>query len=116
MTKEHTIDAAGRSLGRVASEVAVVLMGKNLSDFVKHLPGEAKVTVINAAQVKVTGAKLEQKDYIRYTGYPGGLRKRTLTELITKKGYEEVIRKAVRGMLPPNKLRPIMMKNLKVTD
>lgn len=109
---EHTIDAQGKKLGRVASEAAHVLMGKNDPQFEKHTVADVKVTIINSEALAIPQKKASTKIYTHYTGYPGGLRKQTLEEIKEKKGIEEVIRKAVYGMLPGNKLRTKMMKHL----
>ena len=109
---EHTIDAKGKSLGRVASEAAHVLMGKDKPDFEKHVVADVTVKIMNSETLKISPKKASSKIYTHYTGYPGGLRKQTLEEVKEKKGMEEVLRKAVYGMLPGNKLRPKMMKHL----
>ena len=109
---EHTIDAKGKSLGRVASEAAHVLMGKNNPDFEKHVVADVTVKIMNSETLNISPKKASTKIYTHYTGYPGGLRKQTLEEVREKKGVEEVIRKAVYGMLPGNKLRAKMMKHL----
>lgn len=115
-TKEYTVDAADLSIGRVATKAAVHLMGKDTLAFERRLAPDVSVTITNASKVKISRKKREQKTYIHYTGYPGGKREQTLAHVIEKKGYEEVFRKAVYGMLPANRLRAIMMKNLKVVD
>lgn len=112
--KTHEIDAKGRSLGRVATEAALKLRGKDEAGYQPHLAPKNKVRILNANQIVVTGNKLRQKEYSRYTGYPGGLRKERMEQVIDKKGYEEVIKKAIYGMLPANKLRSICMKNLEI--
>ncbi|MEX0652330.1 MAG: 50S ribosomal protein L13 [Candidatus Paceibacterota bacterium] len=109
---EHTINAQGKKLGRVASEAAHVLMGKDTPAFAKHTVADVNVTIINSETLSITPKKASSKIYTHYTGYPGGLRKQTLEEIKEKKGIEEVIRKAVYGMLPGNKLRSEMMKHL----
>jgi small subunit ribosomal protein S9 len=114
--KIHTIDAAGRPLGRVASEVAHLLRGKGSPSFERHLLPAVKVTVVNVSKLSITGRKLVGKTYRRYSGYPGGLKFVTLGQLITKKGHREAVKLAVRGMLPANKLRPKIMKNLSLID
>jgi large subunit ribosomal protein L13 len=111
-----TIDAQNRTIGRVATEAAMGLMGKNKPDYEPNKKPTEKVEIINASKAKISIKKLEEKIYKRYTGYPSGLKERTLQELITKKGYREVFEKAVRGMLPNNKLRAIMLKNLTIKD
>ncbi len=107
------IDAEGKVLGRLATEIAILLQGKRNPEFVKFMDSGDFVVVINADKVKVTGKKLDQKKYYSHSGYPGGIREKTLRELI-EKNPEEVLRKAVRGMIPKNKLGRAMYKKLKV--
>jgi len=109
---EYTIDAQEKKLGRVASEAAHVLMGKDNPDFEKHTLADVTVKIINSESLVITPKKASTKIYTHYTGYPGGLRKQTLEKIKEEKGVEEVIRKAVYGMLPGNKLRAKMMKHL----
>lgn len=111
--KWYIMDAKDKILGRLAVEVARILMGKNKPTYVPYIAGGDGVIVINARQIKVTGAKLSQKLYKRYSGYPGGLKTISLSEMLEKKP-EEVIRHAVRGMLPKNRLTKVMLKRLKV--
>lgn len=113
---EYTIDAENKKIGRVSSEIAMILMGKNSADFVKNKVADNKVIVLNASKLSIDPKKLEEKEYERYSGYPGGLKIDSLARLIEKKGYGEVIRNAVYGMLPANKLRPLVMKNLTIKD
>lgn len=110
----NLIDAKGKILGRLSSEIAHLLMGKSNPNFVRNLDCGNYVVVINAKQVKVTGRKEEQKNYYRHTGYPGGLKTESLQELRVRKP-EEIITHAVKGMLPQNKLRDKMMKRLYVS-
>ena len=114
--KEFTIDAEGKKLGRVATEVATILMGKNDPSFEKHTLSGNKVTIVNASKADISAKKLNEKEYGRYSGYPGGLKFDTMAKVIEKKGYAEVFRRAVFGMLPGNKLRQHIMKNLTVTE
>ncbi len=109
----YVVDATGKTLGRLASEIAKILMGKHKPTYTPHVDGGDFVVVVNAEKVFVTGKKLDKKVYYWHTGYPGGLKQTTLRELLQKKP-EEVIRLAVRGMLPKNKLRDRRMKRLKV--
>jgi large subunit ribosomal protein L13 len=111
--KWHLIDAKDKILGRLAVEAARVLMGKDKPTYVPYLAGGDGVVVINARQIKVTGSKLTQKLYKHYSGYPSGLRQMTLAKMLEKKP-EEVIRHAVKGMLPRNKLASVMISRLKV--
>lgn len=112
MTHEYTIDAQGKRLGRLASEVAVLLMGKNLPDFTRNTVADVQVTVENIDKLDIAPKKRDQKEYDHYTGYPGGRRVYNMDSVIEDKGYGEVFKKAVMGMLPGNKLRPEVMKNL----
>jgi large subunit ribosomal protein L13 len=114
MNKEHTINAEGKSLGRVASEVAVLLMGKNTTKFARNVAPDVKVTIINANKVDVSVKKMNSKIYKNYSGYPGGLKESTMKKVVGDKGFQEIFRKAVYGMLPINKLRPVMIKNLTI--
>jgi large subunit ribosomal protein L13 len=107
------IDAEGVILGRLATRVAILLRGKNKPQYVDFMDTGDFVVVINAEKIKVTGKKLEQKKYYSHTGYPGGIKEKNLSELLDKKP-EEVIRKAVWGMLPKNKLNRGVHKKLKV--
>lgn len=112
----YTVDAKGRTLGRVASEAASGLMGKKSVHFVKNKVLPVTVTIVNASKISMSEKRVAQKSYTRYTGYPGGLRHFTLTDLATSKGMHEVIRKTVDGMIPRNKLRKERMKRLVITD
>ena len=109
----HVIDAAGRPLGRVASEAAILLRGKHKPTYEPHLDDGDFVIVINAAQVKITGRKREQNRYYTHSGYPGGLKTRTFTEQ-QDRFPDRIIEKAVWGMLPGGTLGESMQKHLKV--
>src|SRR3972149_11996280 len=109
----HLIDVKGKILGRIATDIAKLLMGKGKPYFAKNLDCGDYVVVINAKDVQVTGKKETDKVYTRYSGYPSGLRKITVKELRERKP-EEIIRHAVSGMLPKNKLRASMLKRLYV--
>lgn len=113
---EYTIDAQDKKLGRIATEAATILMGKNKADFTRNNVADAKVTIINAGKIETTNKKMEQKVYKNYSGYPGGLRERTMKKVTADKGMKEALRIAVKGMLPINKLRTRMMKNLTITE
>jgi len=106
-------DAKGRILGRMATEIAKILMGKDKSDFVRHLDIGDHIVVVNAAQISVTGKKLGQKLYHRHSGFPGGMKVTVLGDLLAK-SPEKVIISAVSGMLPDNKLHDRMLKHLHV--
>jgi large subunit ribosomal protein L13 len=107
----HKIDAAGKSLGRLASHIAVLLRGKNKPEYLPHIDGGDIVEVSNAAMIKFTGKKIEQKKYFHYSGYPGGLKEKKMSDVF-KSDPGEVLRRAVMQMLPANKLRRNMMKRL----
>lgn len=109
---EHIIDAKGKSLGRVASEAAKFLLGKNDPKYKPNEVFDIKVTIINTDGLKLTGDKANQKVYKRYSGYPGGLKEEVLKNVVAKKGNSHILRIAVMGMLPKNKLRKRMIKNL----
>ncbi|MCA9366282.1 50S ribosomal protein L13 [Candidatus Kaiserbacteria bacterium] len=112
---EYTIDAAGKRLGRVATEAASLLMGKNTPDFVRHQNPDVTVKIVNASKLDVREGK-ETDIYQSYSGYPGGRRVETLEHLAKRRGYAEVIKRTVKGMLPKNKLQKPMMHNLEVTE
>jgi len=107
------VDADGQILGRLATEIADTLRGKNKPAYTPHVDTGDFVIVVNAEKVRVTGKKLDQKIYYRHSGYPGGLRERTLAEQLARRP-EDVIRKAVKGMLPKNKLAAAQLRKLKV--
>jgi len=107
------IDAEGRILGRMATEIADLIRGKRKPQFTSHLDTGDFVVVINAEKIKVTGRKLEQKKYYTHSLYPGGIKEETLKDLLAKKP-EEVIKKAVWGMVPKGKLGRALYKKLKV--
>ncbi len=109
----HVVDAEGQTLGRLATQIADVLRGKRKPDYTPHCDTGDFVVVINAAKITVTGNKLNDKRYYRHSGYPGGLRSRTLQEMLQRRP-EEVIRKAVKGMLPRNRLARQQLVKLKV--
>lgn len=117
MAKEtRTIDADGRTLGRVATEAAMALMGKDRATYKRNIFSGAPVTVKNAGKIKITVKKLEEIYHTRYSGMPGGLRITHGTETKTKKGMKEMVRLAVKSMLPDNKLKKEMLKNLTVEE
>lgn len=109
--KIHTIDASNKSLGRLASEIALILQGKNKTIFVPHQNQGDKVKVKNASKIKLTGNKLEQKKYYHHSGHPGGLKIIPLKQ-IWSKSPEKILEKTIKGMLPKNKLLKERMKNL----
>ncbi|MEA3249630.1 MAG: 50S ribosomal protein L13 [Patescibacteria group bacterium] len=107
------IDATGRSIGRVASEAAVLLQGKHKPQYEPHIDLGDTVEIRNAAKVNIIGDKLEQKTYYRYSGWPGGLKERKLKDVMAK-DPAEAMKRAVNNMLPKNKLRKGRMKRLKI--
>lgn len=107
----HLIDVKDKTLGRIASEIAQLLMGKSKPYFVRNLDCGDYVVIVNAKNVKVTGKKEVQKNYYRHSGYPGGFKAETLKELRVRKP-ETIITHAVKGMLPQNRLRDKMLKRL----
>jgi large subunit ribosomal protein L13 len=109
----YVVDAQGKTLGRLASHIAMVLRGKNKPTFTPHMDTGDFVVVLNAGQVHLTGRKLDQKMYYRHSGYPGGLKEISARKLLEKKP-EEVLRHAVRGMLPKNSLGRHLLKKLKI--
>ena len=109
----YEIDAEGKILGKLAAEIAVKLMGKHKVSYTPHVDGGDFVVVINAEKIAVTGNKLLAKKYYRHSGYPGGLKTRSLEEMLAKQPTE-VIRKAVERMLPKNKLGSQMIGRLKI--
>ncbi|OHA63570.1 MAG: 50S ribosomal protein L13 [Candidatus Wildermuthbacteria bacterium RIFCSPHIGHO2_01_FULL_48_25] len=108
----HTIDAANQSLGRMATKIAVLLRGKEKPTFVPYKDDGGVVVVKNIKLMRVTGNKIEQKNYYRHSGFPGGLRTIPMKKLMAE-NPQEVLRKAVYGMLPPNKLRRIQIQRLR---
>jgi large subunit ribosomal protein L13 len=115
-TKEYNIDAEGKTLGRVASEVAVLLCGKDSPDYARNLVSAVKVKVANISKIKIINDKLNSRYHKHYTGHPGGMIVETNAMIAAKKGYAELLRLAVHGMLPNNKLKPLMLKNLIITE
>jgi large subunit ribosomal protein L13 len=109
----HVIDASGKTLGRLASETAIILLGKNKPTFSNHINVGDYVVVVNAAKVKVTGKKDTQKMYYRHSNYPGGLRSIRYSDML-KANPERIITFAVRGMIPRNRLGRQIMSRLKV--
>lgn len=105
------IDATGQKVGRLATQIAIALRGKNKPEYQPHIDNGDIVEVANADKVVFTGKKIEQKKYFRYSGYPGGLKETKMRDL-RDKNPGEIIKRAVREMLPPNKLRNDMLKRL----
>lgn len=116
MTKNYSINAQGRTLGRVASEAAKALMGKTGADFTPHHKPTTKVLIENAGGLRILEKKRLSKTYTSYSGYPGGLRRETLASLSARKGNSAALRVAISKMLPRNASRAIRMKNLTIHE
>jgi large subunit ribosomal protein L13 len=109
----YVVDAESKTLGRLATQIADVLRGKRKAAYTPHIDTGDFVIVVNAEKIHVTGQKLDQKLYHHHSGYPGGLRTRTLREQLDRRP-EEVLRKAVKGMLPKNRLASAQLRKLKI--
>ena len=109
----YLVDAEGKTLGRLATQIADTLRGKHKAEYTPHVDTGDFVVVVNAEKIAVTGSKLDSKLYYRHSGYPGGLRVRTLREQLERRPTE-VLRKAVKGMLPKNKLAAAQLRKLKI--
>ena len=109
----YVVDAESKTLGRLATQIADVLRGKRKPAYTAHVDTGDFVIVVNAEKIHVTGQKLDQKLYYKHSGYPGGLHSRTLREQLERRP-EEVLRRAVRGMLPKNKLASAQLRKLKI--
>lgn len=114
-TRTHTIDAEGKRLGKIATEAARVLLGKDQADFAKHLVADVQVEITNASKMDIPD-KRKGDIYQSYSGYPGGRKEETLEHLGERLGYAEVLRRTISGMLPNNKLKKPMMKNLTISE
>lgn len=113
---KYTLDAENKRIGRIATQAAIFLMGKNTTAFQKNIAPDVTVEIKNTSKALIDEKKMDQKTYSRYSGYPGGLKQPTMKQVVAKKGYSELFKKAVSGMLPKNKLRAKMMNNLKITE
>jgi large subunit ribosomal protein L13 len=113
---KYTLDAQNKKLGRVASEAAKILIGKNSTTYVRNAAPVVSVEIINAGKADISVKRKTTVQKSRYSLYPGGLTTETMGDVIEKKGVAELFRTAVYGMLPTNKLRTKMIKNLKVTE
>lgn len=109
----HLIDIKGKVLGRMASEIAQLLMGKHKTNYASHIDMGDYVVVLNAKEVELTGKKMDQKVYYKHSGYPGGLKEVKVKKLL-KEQPEKVIEKAVYGMLPTNRIRRKRMRRLRI--
>lgn len=113
---KYTIDAQGKKIGRIASEAAASLMGKKSATFARNKVSQVTVEIVNAAKTDMSAKKKANDIYVTYTGHRGGLNEESLGELIERRGMEEVYRRAIRRMLPDNKLRDLRMKNLIIKE
>lgn len=111
--KKHVIDASGKSLGRLASDISILLQGKNRADYTPYKDAGDIVFVKNIEKIKLTGKKIKKNKYYYHTGYPGGLKEVSVQRLI-KKNPRKMLQLAVLGMLPKNKLRKRMIQRLKI--
>lgn len=116
MDNNHTIDAKGKKLGRVASEAASVLMEKHTPQFERHRKLGSHVTIINASHLDISTKRASEIRYSRASGYPGNLVQENIEDVRKKHGIGEVVKRAVKGMIPRNKLRPDMLKRLIITE
>ena len=116
MTTIHTIDAEGKTFGRITSAAAKALMGKTAPDYTANKLADVKVEIINASKTKMSETRMNTTLHERYSGFPGGFREITNAEIVAKKGWKGLYELAVYGMLPSNKLRPLMMKHLTITE
>ncbi len=114
--QKYTLDAQGKKIGRIASEAAKLLMGKNTVDYARNTIPNVEVEIINASKVDISTRKLNEPMKARASGYPGGIKTPTVGLILEKKGARELFRKAVDGMLPRNKLRAKMIKRLKISE
>lgn len=114
--KEYTIDAKGRRIGHVATEAARYLLGKDDPTSVKHLAPDVSVHIVNVRLLDISEKKREDKMFKTYSGYPGGQKLESLGHLAERRGYGEVMRRTIAGMIPKNKLHSVRMKNLHISE
>ncbi len=112
----HIIDASGKKVGRIASQVAAILNGKDKTSFRKNKVTDSTVTIMNAGKIDITEKKKKATTFTSYSGYPGGLKTLEMDKIIAKKGMGEILRRAVYGMLPTNKLRSRRILHLKIKE
>ena len=113
--RKHTIDAAGKTVGRVASQAAKMLMGKSSPSYTRNIQSAVEVSITNAGKLRITERKRLGKIYSTYSGHPGGMKRESLSSLLARKGPEEVLRRAITRMLPRNATRVVRLKRLQVT-
>ena len=110
------IDAQNRTIGRIATEAAMALMGKDKPTYQPNKISGSKVKIINASKMKITAQRIAGKTYKYYSGYPGGLKTPSMAQVIEKKGYSEILKKAIKGMIPRNRLQRERINNLTITE
>ncbi len=113
--KKKIIDAQNKKIGRIATEAAMALMGKDSPDYAPNKVANVEVEIINAGSMDISSVKKEDKYYLTVSGYPGGQKKEKLGALTDRKGAAEALKRAVKGMLPDNKLKAKMIINLKIS-
>lgn len=116
MNTTHKFDATDKVFGRVASAAAKALMGKTSPDYVANKVADVRVYITNASKTKMSERRMKETLHERYSGYPGGFKQDTNEKIVKNKGWKGLYELAVYGMLPPNKLRPLMMKRLTITE
>lgn len=116
MAEKITIDATGRSLGRVATEAAMHLRGKHRPDYQPNRLADVSVEIVNAGALQMSEQKKDGTIYQRYSGYPSGRTEETFRSLVSRRGYDEAIRRTVHGMLPANRLRSKMLAQLTISE
>ncbi len=113
---KYVLDAENKKIGRIATQAAVYLMGKNISAFKRNSIPDVTVEIKNTSKASIDEKKMKTKTYSRYSGYPGGLKQPTMVQVVGKKGFSGLFKEAVKGMLPKNKLQQKMMNNLIITE
>lgn len=116
MNNMKEIDAQNKILGRIATEAAMALMGKDKASYKPNAISGGKVKIVNASKMKITAQRRDNKIYKTYSGYPGGQKEMSMDYVVSKKGYAEVLRIAIKGMIPNNRLRQPRMNNLTITE
>jgi len=116
MKKTYTIDAAGKRLGRIATQATIYLTGKNNTDYARNTYPDVEVKIVNASKIAVAEKKKVQKNYKTFSGWPSGLKNESLERLAARKGFAAVLENAIYGMVPSNRLRAQIMKNLTITE
>lgn len=113
---KYTLDATNKTLGRLATEAATILMGKNDPSFARNILSTNTVEIVNAGKLKIDPRKMATKTYKSFSGYPGGLKLSTMAHVAKNKGNKTLLATAIRGMLPDNRLRKDMLKHLTITE